>query len=148
MKFWAYTLILCSVVTMAIRILIPRGKKSPLYSPLKFLLSLVLIVAVFSPVFSFLKKDFTSEITIPWDSFFSQVDTDSDRILLERCVQRMNEAVKHNFPETEFSLSVTANGDYIPTSIRVKCEDEKKAQEIALFLQANYALITGYERTV
>ena len=147
MKDWALTLILCSVLWSGVTLLIPKGEKSPLYGPVRLLFSLVLILALFSPLVGVLTgKD---EITLP---DYGEGETNSgdggkeiQRLILEKNVSKMEEAVKNAFPEAEFSLRLEASADGIPTGIYVIGRDAEEGKRIADFLEQNFQLITSFE---
>ena len=141
MKAWAYGLILLSLFGMIIKGVLPKGERSGLFPPLKFLLALVLIVAVISPVFSLLRgKGPLSEISSLWEG--SSETVEGDTLILNRLAQVMGEEVTRAFPESVFSFEIYTDENKVPVKIRVVSEDREDARKIADFVKIKYGIET------
>ncbi len=138
MKAWADTLILASVFGIVVKVILPKGEKSPLFGPTKLLISLILIVVMFSPILSLFNK----ETTLPFlsDSLGEALEVNSEQLLLERSCKIMSDEVKSAFPQTRFSLEIYTDDNRIPTQIQVICDPPEEGPRIADFLQAKYAI--------
>ena len=144
MNAWFSTLILLGFLGIVSRLLLPEGEKSKLYPPLSFLLSLLTVLTVFSPLFSIKQED-----GVDLSEFLESAEINSDemeRRLLERSVQRMYENTKVQFPTANFTLYVYTEEGSIPTEIAVSC-DGTEGDAIAAFLENNYQIKTRpYEK--
>lgn len=138
MKDWFYTLIIIGFFGIAARLLLPSGEKSKLYPPLRFLVSLLLILAIFSPVFQI-----TGENEFLLSAFFEELSSpDSDeveRLLLERSAKEMVREAKLHFPEASFTLYIYTDKYSVPTKISVECSDGNGGK-IADFLEVKYSI--------
>lgn len=141
MKEWFTALIQIGFLGIVARLILPSGEKSKLYPPLRFLLSLVLVVAVFSPIFSLFRGN-TADFSALFEGL-QKTDTESmEKLLLERSAEEMANRVRERFPEADFTLYIYTDEGSIPTQIEVKCEGEN-GKAIAAFLQETYALPTS-----
>ncbi|MBR3836568.1 MAG: hypothetical protein IKJ74_00340 [Clostridia bacterium] len=145
MKNWAYTWILCSLLTMLARILLPRGERSPLFGTVKFLISLLLIFTVASPVIRFVKGEWKDAPLPLAEAASERADIAPEEIILEKSSQRILKSARDAFPDATFTLKILADEASIPTGIRVLCENEKTGKEIARFLEMNFKILTTYE---
>ena len=143
MKNWIYPILITCIFSILIRALLPRGEKSPFYHPLKFLISLILILSVSSPLFSLMEK--TGQFSFEVERFAETSDTAvyEEKILAES-LQSMEKAVRETFPEEEISLEIISDEHNIPTGIRLFCQCEEKGREISAFLQENFSLLTTF----
>lgn len=139
MKSNVLTLFFLAFFSMLAKIVLPKGEKSPFYPPLKFLVSLMLIVTVFSPLFQLGELANT-----PLPSFDeSRIDAEAiSQSILQKSAEGMQSAAESAFPATEFSLRVEADEAYVPTAIYVLSKDEAEGRKIALFLQKNYEILS------
>jgi len=145
MKNWAYTWILCALLTMLSKIILPKGERSPLFGTVKFLISLVLILTVVSPLFRFVKGDWKDTPFPLSETEAKQEATTPEEIILEKSAQKMLESAQAAFPDASFTLKMKTDEALIPTGILVLCENEKTGKEIARFVEANYKILTTYE---
>lgn len=137
MKEYFFTLILIAFLGVLGRLLLPGGEKDPLYPPLRFLLSLILLLAIFLPVFRSLTE--SDGKLPPLSDIFSKAEPEEvERLLLERSAEQMAKKVKEAFPEADFTLMIYTEKGSIPSEIAV--ESNTNAAEIALFLQEAYGL--------
>ncbi len=138
MKEWFYTLICIGFFGIVGRLLLPAGEKSKLYPPLRFLISLLLVLAVFSPFFKM--KGENSSNFASYFALLSSPDTkEVERILLERSAKEMTREAKLVFPEAEFTLYIYTDENSIPTEIAVECADGDGGR-IADFLEVKYGI--------
>lgn len=140
MKEWAWILILISVFASIGKSLLPKGEKSPLYPPLRFLLSLALIVVFFSPLIRMIQNK--EELTSGISSLLTEdtESTDGNTLVLKRFGATLGERIKREFPEAEFSLEIHTDENKVPTLIKVAGEDKVITEQIADFIQFNYGL--------
>ncbi len=139
MKSWFYSLILLSFCALLFKAILPKGEKSPLYSSLRFLIATMLIAVSFSPILPIFKKDFS--ITLP--NIFQASENETDAIkskILERFGEKINQTVLQNFPDAEYSLSIFADENEIPTKIEVKSDKKALSEEIATFIKVNFLI--------
>ena len=142
MNGWFSSLILLGFLGVIARLLLPDGEKSKLYPPLRFLISLLTLLAIFSPLIT--KKDGA------WDlSFFEVVETTPDemeRLLLERSTETMYKAAKEVFPESEFTLYVYTKEGSIPTELAVSCEGDEEDALVDFFRERYPLKVTKYKK--
>ena len=131
MKEWIFPILITAILTVLIPIVLPNGEKSPLFPPLKLLLSLALTLSVFLPVVSFSK----SGIENPSLFSYTVSNENYEKILLEKAEADIASAVKSAFPEEEVSVEVVANEDFIPTGIRFVCQSREQGEKISVFLK-------------
>ncbi len=138
MKNFCTNLILLSFSGIFIKLFLPKGERSPLYAPLKFILSLGIILCVFSPVFSLFQSDFS----LP-DLTLSETDLPKgEELVLQKMEERMIESVKKAYPKEDFTLTILADENFIPERIRLLCNNESSAREIKDFIKLKYKLET------
>jgi hypothetical protein len=139
---WTGTLIFCTVLFSSLKAVFPKGEKSPLYSSLKFLLSLIVTLVLFSPILPLFGKN----ISIDGDFFqISETENTADNakeILLQKTKEQITDAAKKAFPDTEFSIEILSSGEKIPTGIILHCTDGEKGEVIREFLQENFSILT------
>ncbi len=141
MKSWATTLIFLTVFGILAKSILPKGEKSRLYAPFRFLLSLLLIVTVFSPLVPIFKGqgDLSKDIS----RFFSETEGENvDVFLLKRFASVMDEKAKATFPDADFSFEIHTDENKTPVLIKVVSEDKEKGQEIADWIRLNYKIET------
>ena len=144
MKGSVLTLFFLSFFTMLAKLILPKGEQSPLFSPLKFLISLMLIITVFSPFFNF-----ESMANTPLPSIDdSEINVEEvNQSILQKSANGMQKTAEAAFPSANFSLKIDANEEYVPTCIRVFSESESTGTEIARFLEKNYQILSVWEGT-
>lgn len=138
----SYTLILCSATCLGIKAILPDGAKSALYGPMKFLLSLVLLLTVLSPLVSLLSKSpisFSFPIT---NSSDVDQNKEAENIILEKSTETITVSVQSAFPAANFSLNLQTDVNLIPTGILVYCEDLELGKRICSFLEQNYSILS------
>ena len=138
MKQWASTLILTAIFGMVAKVMLPRGEKSPLFGPIKLLVSLILIVVMFSPVYSLLQGKIQANFFS--ESVADEKALDPENLLLERVAKIMSEEVQKAFPHTTFSLEIYTDNNGVPTEIQVVCDPPDEGPRIADFLKAKYKI--------
>ncbi len=141
LNVFSYTLILCSAIQLGIKAVLPGGSKSPFYGPMKFLTSLVLLVTLANPLFSFLSHpkvipDFSN------DSLPVSDEISAEQLILEKNRESIASSVRAVYPSAEFSLELIADENFVPTGITVFCEDKPIGKQICSFLETNYSLLT------
>lgn len=138
MKEWFYTLIFIGFLGIAVRLLLPAGEKSKLYPPLRFLLSLLLMLTILSPIFRITKQNDFS-----FTSYFEDLASpDADKIehlLLERSAKEMSRDILAEFPEASFTLYIYTDKNSVPTEISVSCQNFD-ACRIADYLETKYGI--------
>lgn len=139
MKEWAWTLILLSVFGKLIKNLLPRGEKSKLYAPLRFLLSLSLVAVMLLPWMQVLCGQIKPEELLSFPET-ENVQSNADAYILEQMGRTMKRSVDTAFPDVGYTLEIYSDSDQVPTEILVLCEDSEKANEIASFIERNYGL--------
>lgn len=142
MKSWAFTVILLSLCGKLIKLFLPKGEKSPLFSPLRFLLSLSLIIALISPLIGW--KGWFQGKAFPFE-YETTEGIDSNRIILKRMGETIKKSVDTAFPQCEYSLEIYTDEQGLPQSIRVVGGGEK-ATEITEFIYRNYGLKTDTDQ--
>lgn len=144
MKGWVWCLILLSLGGKLIGHFLPRSDKSPLATPLRFLLSLCLVFVLFLPWVRLLRSE--PQLTASLDSLFSStVEMDGDKLILEKMGKTMKKSVDTAFPHSEFSLEIYTNEKNVPILVKVVGADPIEGQKIADFIQRNYGLETATE---
>lgn len=139
MKGWVWCLILLSFGGKLITQFLPRGEKSPLRAPLRLLLSLSLILVLFSPWIRLLSSD--KDPTKAFDSFFTaQEQIDGDKLILEQMGKTMKKSVDTAFPNTDYSLEIYTDEKNVPILVKVVGIDSVEGQKIADFIQINYGM--------
>lgn len=139
MKSWAITVILLSLCGKLMKHFLPRGERSPLFSPLRLLLSLCLIIALAFPLLRW--KDRPLAIEIP-PEYQTASEFDGDALILEKMGKTIKRSVDTAFPECEYSLEIYADEQGLPKAIRVIGGGEQAA-EISNFIFQNYGLKTA-----
>ncbi|MBR2635203.1 MAG: hypothetical protein IKD31_06450 [Clostridia bacterium] len=142
MERFSYVLILYSVLSVLLRFFFPKEEKSPLYPPLQFLLSLLVLLSIFSPITSLFRNNPFENLQLPEE--ITEEDS-SHRRLLEKTLTRMQESAQRAFPEKEFHLTMTVSEGQIPLGITVHCKTEETGLAVAGFLEANYSLFCTYQ---
>ena len=138
MKEFSFTLILLSFFGVLIRLFLPKGEKSTLFPPLKFLLSLAVILCVFSPLIRFLKNDFT----FPEISLSAEEIPSGEELVRKRLEERIYESTKEKFKYADFSLTLTCGENAIPEKILLSCRDEIKAENIRDYIKIKFGIET------
>lgn len=142
MKGWAWCLILLSLCGKFAKNFLPKGEKSPLYAPLRFLLSLCLVIVIFTPFIKIMgnEKDLSA-------TFKKQQETalDGDREILEQMGKTMKKSVDTAFPQCTYTLEIYADDAGLPDLIKVVCENPADGKQIADFIYKNYGLKTSSE---
>lgn len=138
MKSWAFGLIILSLFGKLIKQLLPRGEKSAFFPPLRFLLSLALIVALFSPI---LKQAQKNNFQSNFAKLFSDEGTviDPNTLILEQMGKTMKKSVDSAFPDLEYTLEIYTDDKGIPNLVKV-CGCDEAGGKIADFIQCNYSL--------
>ena len=142
MKEWAWTLILLSVFGKLMKNLLPRGEKSPLHAPLRFLLSLSLVAVMLFPWMRLLRREIKPEEYFSFPESES-VQSDADTYILEQMGKTMKRSVDTAFPDIGYTLEIYSDENQVPTEVLVLCEDPEKAKQIASFIEKNYGLTTN-----
>lgn len=143
MKEWVLPILISGIASLFIRVILPKGEKSPLYPSLKFLISLGLTLSILSPLISFSKKD--PDSLLPQASVSAFASENGQETILSTCQKDMENAVRLVFPDEEVSLELKAGEDFVPIGIHLICEKEDAGQKIAAFLEKNFSLITTVE---
>lgn len=138
MKNFCITLTLLSFFGILIELFLPKGKTSPLYAPLKFLLSLSIILCLFSPVIRFTK----GEVALPKVDFSSEDIPSGEELVKERVYENIYSDTKGKFPQANFSLDITYENGYIPKKILINCPSEEDAQDIRDYIKIKYGIET------
>lgn len=140
MKEWAWILILLSLFGMIAKALLPKGEKSPLHSPLRFLLSLALIAVVFSPLISLIRGE--GDLSESISSLLSEEGemADTQTLVLKRFAEVLGQKVKETFPDAEFSLEIHTDENKVPVTIKVVSTESESAQRIADFIEISYGI--------
>ncbi len=138
MKGWVWGIILLSLCGRLMKSFLPRGEKSPLFAPLRFLLSLCLIAILFSPFFKFMGGKAKTDKTIDFkiDEAYS---IDGDALVLEQMGKTIKRSVDTAFPHHEFTLEIYTDQQGLPNLIKV-VGGGQDGSEIADFIQRNYGL--------
>ena len=134
MKTLAFVIILLSLCGKLIKNFLPRGEKSPLYAPLRFLLSISLILVVIFPLTSPFKRETFNLKLEPL------ADINSGEIILEKMQSTIKRSVDTAFPKEEYSLEIQTDEKGIPNLILVT--GGERADSIADFISRNYGLKT------
>ena len=137
MKTWCLSLILLSLCARFAKNLFPCGERSPLYAPLRFLLSLSLAVVIFSPFMRFLQK---GEVNVEPFAFTETASIDGDKLVLEQMGKTMKKSVDTAFPDTQYKLEIYTEEGFVPSLVAVVCENQGEAEKIAAFIEKNYNL--------
>ncbi len=137
MNSWLNLLIVISVIGMGVRALIPNGEKSPLYPAIKLLLSLLLILTVFTPLIGLIKSK-------PLFSFdhaeISSPPFSSQELLLYRSAEELRDAAQKAHPSVHFSIEVYTKDDGIFDYVCVRSDQMEDAERIAIFLENNFQI--------
>ena len=139
MKSWAFTIILLSLCGKLMKHFLPRGEKSPLFSPLRFLLSLSLIIAIAFPLLQWKEESPTKDFPF---TFETTEELDGNTLILEKMGKTIKKSVDTAFPKCEYTLEIFADGQGLPQEIHVIGGGEK-ATEISDFIYRNYGLKTS-----
>ncbi len=139
MKGFMWGLILLSFGGKLLEHFLPRGDKSPLFPPLRFLLSLCFIFLLFSPWIQWIKSD-TKTIKGLDELFSSAIEIDGNQIILEQMGKTMKQSVKTAFPHYDFSLEIYTNEENVPVLVKVVGNDPVTGEKIAEFIEKNYNL--------
>ena len=67
-------------------------------------------------------------------------EMDAKAYILEQMGSTMKHSVDTAFPETAYTIEIFTNEEMLPDLIRISCEDEEKAKEIAIFIERNYGI--------
>ena len=130
------SLLLVTLLSVFFKGALLKGEDSPLFPPLKFLLSLITIVIVISPILSFLqKKDLGFTLSSLETEIFTQVQAE-EKILKETEAQ-IRSSVQKTFPQTAVTVTLLSDDTGIPTHLEISCEEEMK-ERIISFLEKNY----------
>lgn len=138
MKEWFYTLICIGFFGIAPRLLLPGGEKSKLYPPLRFLISLLLVLTVFTPLFK-IKTENADGVASFFEALSSPNTEEMERSLLERSAKEMMREAQAAFPEADFTLYIYTDEYSIPTEISIECADGD-GDKIAHFLEEKYGI--------
>lgn len=139
MKAWVITLIFLCIFKTVSKSILPKGEDSPLYGPLRFLLSMILIFSVISPLLPILKKENSLSETV--EIFLQDTKTEDVNVLiLKRFAATMHENVKKHFPESDAEFEIHTDKMKTPVMIRVSDKDPKTAQKIAEWIETNYGI--------
>ncbi|MBQ3076021.1 MAG: hypothetical protein IJC26_08120 [Clostridia bacterium] len=139
MKAWAQMLILLSLCGKLVKNFLPTGERSALFPPLRFLLSLCLVLALFSPWI----KLFRGEIVFPSLELLKTEEEavpDANTLIMEQIGKTMKRSVDTAFPSITYSLELYADADGNPQEVRVLCDDRNTGIKIAGFIEQNYGL--------
>ncbi len=138
MKAWTLGIIFISLCGKLLENFLPRGEKSPLFSPMRFLLSLCLIVVISSPLWKIhSQKDTSFSISFPWNTE-SKIDTNT--LILEQMGKTMKKSVDTAFPKIEYTLEICADETGLPELVKVIGTSREDGVRIADFIQKNYSL--------
>ncbi len=139
MKAWIITLIFLCIFKTVSKSLLPKGEDSPLYGPLRFLLAMILILSVFSPLLPIFKnKDTLSEKV---SVFLADVKTEDVNVLmLKRFAEKMHENIKEVFPKSEAEFEIHTDETKTPVFIKVTSKDPETSQKIAEWIERNYGI--------
>ena len=136
MKEWALSVILLSLGGKLIKHFLPKGEKSPLFSPLRLLLSLCLIVAIVFPLQQLKAPLQAKELSFEYESTNG---ISGNALILEKMGKTIKKSVDTAFPACEYSLEICADEGGIPQAIRVIGGGEQ-AFAISEFIHRNYGL--------
>ena len=138
MKEWTWILIILALFGKLAKNLLPKGEKSPLYSPLRFLLSLSLIIVLFSPWIPLLKGE-RELMEFPSISA-EEVEESGEILVLKRLGSTLGENVQSAFPDAKFSLEIHTDENKVPVLVKVVSEERNTAIQIAAYIKTNYDL--------
>ena len=141
MREWFFPILITTVFSVLIPIILPKGEKSPLYPPLKLLLSLALTLSVLSPLISFCRDGVKNDFHTNSIQF---TEEDGNAIILQKAEEDIKEAVTKAFPGEEILLELATNEENIPTGIRFTCQTVESGKRISDFLEKNFSLIATY----
>lgn len=139
MGSFCQNLIFISIFSSIIKIFLPKGEKSALYPPLKFLLSLALILCVFTPLMIKTPiEDFHFDFNLP------EINStpSGEELILTKMEENMRKTIRASFPDADFSLLIYRDENNLPGTIGVICEKKEEAERIANFILKNYRLET------
>ena len=85
-QFFTFLLI-SSLLSPLLKAMLPKGEASPLFPPLKFLLSLITLLVILSPLFSFLQKG-EENFHFSFTGEESLVLSDANREILEKTAEK------------------------------------------------------------
>lgn len=140
MKEWIFSLVLVSFADVLICQLLPKGENSKLSPPLKLLLSLILVLCVFSPVVRILHSDLT--LSLPEGISLSAQENEKElqTFFLEKSADEIRKEVRTNFPSASYTLLFYADDLGCLESVGVRSKSEEAAHQIATFLEEVYTL--------
>ncbi len=139
MKAWVITLIFLCVFKSVSKALLPKGEESPLYGPLRFIIAMVLILSVFSPLLPIFKEE--NLLSEKMNVFLSDIKTeDTEVYLLKRFAAKMHDTIKEIFPESEAEFEIHTDETKTPVLIKVKSKDPDISQRIADWIKTNYGI--------
>ena len=131
----ATNLILISFFGKGILHLLPRGEKNSLTAPLKFLISLSIVVLLATPFSKGLQTLREPEISWPEEAKIS-----AEELLWERSCNAVSDSTHSAFPKETFQLEFIRGKEGTVERVFVFCEKEEKGTEIALYLNSRYGL--------
>ncbi len=138
MANWAYSVILIAVTVTLCKIILPKGEKSPLYAPIRFLLALILCIAVFSPLAGLLRGDFHFPMPIQEET----ISANTEQVILEKSEENIRCKLQNIFPNTEFDITLIGNENYLAERVELRCHDDEEAQRIADYIKIIYQMDT------
>lgn len=140
MKEWIFSLVLVSFADVLICQLLPKGENSKLSPPLKLLLSLILVLCVFSPVVRILHSDLN--LSLPEGVSLSAQENEKElqTFFLEKSADEIRKEVRANFPSASYTLLFYADDLGCLESVGVRSKSEETALQIATFLEEVYTL--------
>ena len=138
MKAWTFIIIFLSLCGKLMKNFLPRSEKSPLFAPLRFLLSLSVIVALVSPLMNPGFGNKREKVSFEYDA----PELDGYGLILEKMGKSIKHSVDTAFPDCEYSLEIYTDDQGMPSVIYV-IGGEERAAEIADFIGRNYGLKTA-----
>ena len=138
MADWAYSIIIVTVTVTLCKIILPKGEKSPLYAPIRFLLALILCITVFSPLVRLLGGDFHFKLPAQEET----VSANTQQIILEKSEEDMKRHLQSVFPDTEFDITLVGNENYLAERVELCCHNDDNAQRIADYIKIIYQMDT------
>ena len=134
MKTWAVTFLTALLIAGAAKLLLPKGEKSPLYRPLRFLTALLLLLILCHPLLKIVRDPnayFSSGFTEADES----ADYDPGAHLLEQSENRIEKSVREAFPEGDYELVFETDEEELGIrSVKIVCDDPALGKEISLWL--------------
>lgn len=142
MLSWFLTVALAGAVCTLLKILLPKGEKSRLFAPFRFLASLVMILALLMPVAKFARLSDAS-----FDRFLDEFRTSGKTYasdLATSGARAIKEDLKTQFPSADYTVNIYADKNACAiTKITVGGID---GDQIIAYMKDHYGLIGEAEK--